>query len=100
MNVEGIHLFVNMRFSQAIAAAILTFSVQVQAASWIVPGAVWTDTKGVKIDAHGGNVVKRGDTFYWVGQSASNSMFLLFSFPSCFYKLSTGSLVFWQERLD
>ncbi|KAI1484468.1 Arabinanase/levansucrase/invertase [Biscogniauxia mediterranea] len=41
-------------------------------ASWIAPGAVWYDTDGNKIDAHGGGVVKRGDTFYWVGQAASN----------------------------
>jgi hypothetical protein len=46
------------------------------AASWIVPGAVWTDTSGNKIDAHGGGIVQRGDTFYWIGQSASDSMFL------------------------
>lgn len=45
------------------------------AASWIVPGAVWTDTDGNKIDAHGGGIVKRGNTFYWVGQSASNSLY-------------------------
>lgn len=43
------------------------------ATSWIAPGAVWYDTDGVKIDAHGGGVVKRGDTFYWVGQSASSA---------------------------
>ncbi|EPE30279.1 Arabinanase/levansucrase/invertase [Glarea lozoyensis ATCC 20868] len=49
-------------------------------ASWIVPGAVWTDTAGNKIDAHGGNVVQRGDTFYWVGQSASqNEIPLMYS---------------------
>ncbi|KAE8446598.1 hypothetical protein EG329_011791 [Mollisiaceae sp. DMI_Dod_QoI] len=43
------------------------------ATSWIVPGAIWTDTSGDKIDAHGGGIVKQGDTFYWIGQSASNS---------------------------
>jgi hypothetical protein len=52
-------------FSSAISSAL--------AASWIVPGAVWTDTSGNKIDAHGGGIVKRGDTFYWIGQSASDS---------------------------
>ena len=41
-------------------------------ATWIVPGAVWYDTAGQKIDAHGGSIVKRGNTFYWVGQSAAN----------------------------
>lgn len=71
-------LILKMKFSQAIALAILSFSMQVQAASWIVPGAVWKDTTGATIDAHGGNVVKRGDTFYWVGQSASNGTFLVY----------------------
>jgi len=46
------------------------------AASWIAPGAVWKDTSGNKIDAHGGGIVQRGDTFYWIGWSASNSMFI------------------------
>ncbi|OTA91356.1 glycoside hydrolase family 43 protein [Hypoxylon sp. CO27-5] len=45
---------------------------RVLGASWIAPGAVWTDSDGNKIDAHGGGVVKRGDTFYWVGHAASS----------------------------
>jgi hypothetical protein len=45
------------------------------AASWIVPGAVWTDTDGVKIDAHGGGIVQHRNTFYWVGQGDSDSMY-------------------------
>ncbi|KAI2605071.1 carbohydrate-binding module family 35 protein [Hypoxylon fragiforme] len=48
-------------------------------ASWIAPGAVWYDTDGNKIDAHGGGVVQRGDTFYWVGQAASNQTPMLYS---------------------
>src|SRR4051812_19584139 len=44
-------------------------------ASWIVPGAVWTDTDGVKIDAHGGGIFQHENTFYWVGQGDSNSMY-------------------------
>ena len=53
----------------ALSAASLT-----NAASWIVPGAEWKSSSGTKIDAHGGMVLKRGDTFYWVGQAASHSM--------------------------
>ncbi|KAL1872354.1 hypothetical protein Daus18300_004324 [Diaporthe australafricana] len=47
--------------------------VAVAANSWIAPGAVWYDSAGNKIDAHGGSIVKRGDTFYWIGQSAANA---------------------------
>ena len=61
-----------MRFSllQLVLCAVTGVSA---ANSWIVPGAVWYDTSGNKIDAHGGGIVKRGTIFYWVGQSAANS---------------------------
>ncbi|KAI8630321.1 carbohydrate-binding module family 35 protein [Xylariaceae sp. FL1651] len=48
-------------------------------ASWIAPGAVWYDTDGNKIDAHGGGVVQRGDTFYWVGHGVSNQTPMMYS---------------------
>ncbi len=56
----------------------LGVATTVYAASWIVPGAIWYDTDGNKIDAHGGGIMQRGDTFYWIGQSNSNSMPPLF----------------------
>lgn len=40
--------------------------------SWIVPGAAWMSTSNTKIDAHGGMVLKDGDTFYWIGYSISH----------------------------
>jgi hypothetical protein len=61
--------------------AVGHLSLSVAATSWIVPGAVWTDTKGQKIDAHGGGIVKVGSTFYWSGQSASTG-------KSCLSRLS------------
>lgn len=51
---------------------ILFLASGVLSASWISSGTVWYDTDGKKIDAHGGGVIKRGDTFYWVGHSAEN----------------------------
>ncbi|KAJ7125318.1 Arabinanase/levansucrase/invertase [Mycena epipterygia] len=39
--------------------------------SYIVPGAVWTDTSGAKILAHGGHVMQVGSTFYWLGYSSA-----------------------------
>jgi hypothetical protein len=54
----------------------LSIASGVCSVSWIVPGATWLDTDGNKIDAHGG-IMKRGSTFYWVGQSNSNGMFSL-----------------------
>jgi len=60
-------LFTNLLL--AVSAASI-----VNAASWIVPGAEWKSTAGTKIDAHGGMVLKQGNTFYWIGHATSHSM--------------------------
>ncbi|KAJ7097242.1 Arabinanase/levansucrase/invertase [Mycena belliarum] len=55
-------------------AAFTLFSSFVSTAlavSFIVPGAVWSDTSGAKIQAHGGHVIKVGSTFYWLGYSTT-----------------------------
>ncbi len=42
--------------------------------SWkrdFVPGAVWRDNNGVPIQAHGGGVLKVGNTWFWVGEDKS-----------------------------
>jgi hypothetical protein len=54
-----------------LALSVASFT---NAASWIVPGAEWKSSSGTKIDAHGGMVLQRGDTFYWVGHAASSGM--------------------------
>ncbi len=33
------------------------------------PGKVWYDTKGERIQAHGGSILYVGDTFYWYGEN-------------------------------
>lgn len=60
---------------QLILLAISAPHLVLAANSWIVPGAAWMSTSNTKIDAHGGMVLQRGDTFYWVGQAASHSAF-------------------------
>lgn len=56
-----------------IVLGILNLVIYAQARSWIVPGALWYDTDGNKIDAHGGGMWKIGSTYYWTGQSVSYS---------------------------
>ena len=34
----------------------------------IVPGAIWPDNEGHHIQAHGGGLLKLGDTYYWFGE--------------------------------
>lgn len=55
---------------------VLTAASAVFAASWIESNTVWYDTDGQKIQAHGGGIVQRGDTFYWVGHSSNNSRWI------------------------
>ena len=50
---------------RALALSAL-YALSVSAASWIAPGAVWYDSSGDKIDAHGGMIIKPGDIYYWV----------------------------------
>lgn len=40
--------------------------------SSFVPGAVWNDTGGTPIQAHGGGIMKDGDTYYWYGEDKTN----------------------------
>lgn len=37
-------------------------------AETIKPGEVWPDNRGQHIQAHGGGILKLGDTFYWFGE--------------------------------
>ena len=36
-------------------------------------GGFWTDTTGKRIEAHGGGLIKVGDTWYWVGEDKSHN---------------------------
>jgi len=39
----------------------------------IQPGEVWPDNRGQHIQAHGGGILKLGDTFYWFGEDRSQA---------------------------
>jgi hypothetical protein len=38
---------------------------------WITPLAVWPDDRGQNVQAHGGGVIRVGDTFWWFGEERS-----------------------------
>jgi len=40
----------------------------------IRPGQVWLDTKGRRIQAHGGSIITVGDTFYWYGEDKEKTL--------------------------
>ena len=43
------------------------------AASIIRPGELWPDNRGQHIQAHGGGILKLGDTYYWFGEDRSKN---------------------------
>lgn len=53
------------------AAAVLAFATGARAG--IKPGEIWPDDRGVHINAHGGGVLKSGDTYYWFGEHKADT---------------------------
>ncbi|HZL78732.1 MAG TPA: family 43 glycosylhydrolase [Candidatus Limnocylindrales bacterium] len=47
---------------------IVLFCRPATAAETFKPGEVWPDNRGQHIQAHGGGILKLGDTFYWFGE--------------------------------
>jgi hypothetical protein len=54
----------------AITGAVVTPAYA--AAQTITPGAVWTDTAGQVIQAHGEGITKVGSTYYWLGEDKTS----------------------------
>ncbi len=51
------------------ALAVLHSSGTVSAASGvIVSGTTWNDNNGNPVNAHGGGMIKVGNTYYWIGE--------------------------------
>lgn len=59
--------------SHILVLAFAIFRAVFAANSLIVPGGVWTDTDGNKINAHGGQVFQRPGTFYWIGYALNGT---------------------------
>jgi len=58
-------------------------------------GVFWNDTKGKRIEAHGGGFFKEGDTWYWVGEDKSATP----ANPKAWVNLyASKDLVAWEFR--
>ena len=51
-----------------VLAALLITSGHAAPATVIRPGERWLDNRGRHIQAHGGGIIKEGDTYYWFGE--------------------------------
>ena len=61
----------------------------------INPGALWPDHRGQHIQAHGGGIIKSGDTYYWFGEDRTRGLEPDLRYVSCY---SSGDLTQWTFR--
>ena len=67
----------------------------VPAADAIKPGALWPDNLGEHIQAHGGGILKVGDTYYWFGEDRAKNNPRGLRCVSCY---ASTNLVDWTHR--
>jgi hypothetical protein len=78
----------------SLGAAIL-FCQTAWPAETIQPGALWPDNRGQHIQAHGGGILKVGDTFYWFGEDRSQDNLRSLRYVACY---SSTNLTDWTFR--
>ena len=64
-------------------------------ARWITPGAIWPDDRGQNIQAHGGGVVRVGNTFWWFGEERSRDNVRGHKYVGCY---SSTDLLNWTRH--
>jgi sucrose-6-phosphate hydrolase SacC (GH32 family) len=61
----------------------------------ISPGEIWADDRGKHIQAHGGGILKLGETYYWFGEDRSRENDPKQRYVACY---SSSDLVNWTFR--
>lgn len=73
------------------------FSLLQAQQSVIRPGEIWPDNNGNHIQAHGGGIMKLGNTYYWYGEERSKGLDSNYRYVSCY---SSKDLVNWTFKRD
>jgi len=71
------------------------FCLAAMAGEIIWPGEIWPDNRGRHIQAHGGGILKLGDTFYWFGEDRSEDNARRMRYVACY---SSKDLAHWTFR--
>lgn len=86
-------------FASAASCLIVAFAAffcfATHAAETFKPGEVWPDNEGKHIQAHGGGILKVGETFYWFGEDRAAENPRGLRCVSCY---SSTNLVEWTHR--
>jgi hypothetical protein len=77
----------------AVAGLLLSHGVFAAPQTTFKPGELWLDDRGKPIQAHGGGVIRLGDTFYWFGEDRSRENDKEKRFVSCY---SSTNLAHWK----
>lgn len=73
----------------------LFFCFSMSAAEIIHPGELWPDNRGQHIQAHGGGILKMGDTYYWFGEDRGQTNARGLRCVACY---ASTNLVDWTFR--
>lgn len=78
------------------ALLLLAAAAGVAAAPPVIkPGEPWPDNRGHHVQAHGGGIIKRGDTWFWFGEDRSQGLDPAQRYVGCY---SSKDLVHWTFR--
>lgn len=78
-----------------LAATLFWLGVMASPAGTFHPGEAWLDNRGRHIQAHGGGILKLGDTYYWFGEDRARENERGFRYVSCY---SSTNLTQWTFR--
>ena len=80
---------------RSIALLGVLAAVALAAPQTIRPGDIWPDDRGQHIQAHGGGIIKAGDTYYWFGEDRTRDLDRSRRYVSCY---SSKDLAHWTFR--
>ena len=79
----------------AVPAAALVAEANRTPLDRITPGAIWPDNRGNHIQAHGGGILKEGDTYFWFGEARARDNEKGKCYVGCY---SSTDLINWTFR--
>jgi beta-xylosidase len=66
----------------------------------IRPGEMWPDNRGLHVQAHGGGIIKLGDTYYWFGEQRSPELDKSKRYVSCYSSKDLSNWVFHRNVVE
>ena len=66
----------------------------------IKPGEIWPDDRGQPVQAHGGGILKYGDTYYWFGEDRGQNLYRGSCHVSCYASTNLADWRFCKDVLN